>query len=281
MFFQRLSLVVLLVLTTVACHSAASAAGSEPKLSLLPPIAAVAVEPAVAPPGTPRKIIVAGIWPNSCIPTGAKLGFPQSWARTQGVGILLSEPLPFVACFSALTPYRFELEHTPTVAGQIDILVMTSEASPLATGHLVTGSAEAPKALYDMTGAWFDPQSAGSGFMVAHDFGKSDDIFATWHAYDPTTGETRWYWVQQGKWEENGMAWRGVMFESKADPSSCAPPCALPLTQVIYKGAVRLVFSVSITHGGLDASMDFIPTDGPVRRIANLQRFLPRTIVIQ
>ena len=166
MFLQRLS--VLLVLSLTAFGSQA-AEPIKPKLSLLPPIAAVAAVPAVAPPGTPRKIVVAGMWPNGGVPSHAQLGFPPSLAVTPGIGILLTEPLTFVACTTALTPYRFELDYTPTAPGQVEILVMTSRASPLATGTLVTGDAQSPKAYYDVSGAWFDPQTVGSGLMVTHD----------------------------------------------------------------------------------------------------------------
>jgi hypothetical protein len=212
MFLQRLTVVIVLFFAIVSTPAEA--------LSLLPPVAAVAAEPAVAPPGTPRKIVVAGLWPNACVPTQAQLGFPPSWAVTQGLGVLLIEPLTFVACATVLTPYRFELDYTPTVAGQVEILVMTSRASPLATGTLVTGDAQAPKALYDVTGAWFDPQTVGSGLQLIHDFGQSDAIFATWQVFDPATGLARWYALQQGQWTADGLSWRGLLFEVKADPSS-------------------------------------------------------------
>jgi len=279
MFFQRLSLVLVMLLTAV-CGQAADAV--KPKLSLLPPLAAVAADPPVAPPGTPRKIVVAGMWPNGCVPTHAQLGFPPSWAVTPGIGILLVEPLTFVACTTALTPFRFELDYTPTEPGQVEILVMTSRASPLATGTLVTGDAQSPKAYYDVSGAWYDPQTTGSGLQITHDFGQSDTVFASWLVFDPATGLSRWYTLQQGLWQADGLAWRGILYEVKADPSGCSAPCASPLSHVGFVGVVRLTFSPSFVTGGLDAAMDLVPGDGgPPRRLSNLQRFLPRRIVIQ
>lgn len=273
MFLQRLTVVIVLFLAVVSTHAEA--------LSLLPPVAAVAVEPAVAPPGTPRKIVVAGLWPDACVPTHAQLGFPPSWAVTQGLGILLFEPLTFVACATVLTPYRFELDYTPATAGQVEILVMTSRAAPLATGTLVTGDAQSPKAYYDVTGAWFDPQTPGSGLQVIHDFGQTDDIFATWQVFDPATGLSRWYALQQGRWEADGLAWRGLLFEVKADPSTCTAPCAIPFAHVAFLGLARLTFSPSYVHGGLDATMDLLPDGVTPRRVSNLTRFFPRRIVIQ
>jgi hypothetical protein len=276
MSLHRLCILIVLLL------GFASAAASEHKLTLLPPLAAVAVEPPVAPPGTPRKIVVAGMWPNACIPTSAQLGFPPAWAQTEGLGILLTEPLTFVACATALTPYRFELDYTPTKAGQVEILVMTSRASPLATGTLVTGDAQVPKALYDVAGSWYDPQTTGSGLQVTHDYRQTDAIFATWQVFDPATGAPHWYSIQQGQWQPDGLVWRGFIYEITADPSSCAAPCALPVAHVSFVGVLSLTFSVSFVHGGLDAAMDLLPRDGsPSRRVSNLVRFVPHRIVIQ
>ena len=275
------SALLVLFLSFLPCLSAAAGLESQPKLSLLPPIAAVAVEPQVAPLGTPRKIVVAGTWPDACIPTNARLALPPSVATTQGIGILLDMPLSFVACATTLTRYRFELDFTPTQAGQVEILVMTSRASPLATGTLVTGDAQSPKALYDATGAWFDPATAGSGLVLTHDYGQTDQVFATWSVYDPATGAPRWYWVEQGFWEADGRVWKGTLFESTADPSTCTAPCASPLSHVAFRGVVRLAFSVSVASGGLEATMDLVSGDGSLRRLSNLQRFLPRRIVIQ
>jgi hypothetical protein len=278
MLFQRLSVLLVLFLTTLSSHAAEA---TRPKLSLLPPLAAVAAEPAVAPPGTPRKIIIAGLWPTACAPSLAQLGLPPSWAVNQGIGILLTEPFSLVACAAALTPYRFELDYTPTKAGQVEILVMTSRASPLATGTLVTGDAQSPKAFYDVTGAWYDPQTTGSGLQVIHDYGQSDMVFATWQVFDPATGLARWYALQQGQWEADGLAWRGLLYDVKGDPSSCTAPCASPLSHVGFAGVVRLTFSPSYVHGGLDAAMDLVPAGGPPQRLSNLVRLLPHRIVIQ
>lgn len=278
MLLQRVSVLLVLFLTTITSHAAEAV---KPKLSLLPPIAAVAAVPPVAPPGTPRKIVVAGLWPTACIPTHAQLGLPPSWAVNGGIGILLAEPLSLVACAAALTPYRFELDYTPTTAGQVEMLVVTSLAAPLATGTLVTGDAQSPKAYYDVTGAWYDPQTAGSGLMITHDYGQSDDIFASWAVFDPATGLPHWYSLQQGQWQADGLAWRGILFEVKADPSACTAPCPAPLSHVGFVGVVRLTFSPSFVHGGLDAAMDLLPDGAPPRRVSNLVRLLPRRIVIQ
>jgi hypothetical protein len=278
MIFQRLCFLLVVLLAAITGRAADAA---KPKLSLLPPLAAVAAEPAVAPPGTPRKIIVAGLWPNACIPTHAQLGFPPSWAAPQGIGILLTEPLSFVACATVLTSYRFELDYTPTVAGQVEILVMTSRASPLATGTLITGDTQSPKAYYDVTGAWYDPQTTGSGLQIIHDFGQSDGLFATWAVFDPATGLSRWYTLQQGEWQADGLAWRGFLFEVKADPSACIAPCALPLAHVSFVGVARLTFTPNYADGGLDAAMDLLADGATPRRVSNLRRFFPRRIVIQ
>ena len=259
----------------------ALAAGQAMALTLYPPVAAVAAEPPVAAPGVARKLIVAGMWPNGCVPTHAELGFPPSSAVTPGIGIMLAVPQTFAPCTQALTAYRFELDYTPTAPGQVEILVMTNQGSPLATGTLVTGDAGAPKARYDVTGAWFDPESLGSGLQVVHDFGQSDAINATWQVFDPATGLARWYSLQQGGWLADGLVWNGLLFELKADSSPCAAPCPRRFAQVAFIGVARLTFAPSFVHGGLDATLDMVPGDGAPRRVSNLTRFLPRRIVIQ
>ena len=273
MLFPRLLAVILLLAAVVPTPAAA--------LTLLPPVAAVAAEPPVAPPGTPRKLVVAGLWPDACVPTHAQLGFPPSWSVTPGIGILLAVPQTFAPCAAVLTHYRFELDYTPTVAGQVEILVMTTQGSPLATGTLVTGDANAPKARYDVSGAWFDPQTTGSGLQVIHDFGQSDAVHATWQVFDPATGLPHWYTIQQGFWQADGLAWRGLIFEVRADPSPCAAPCPLPFSHVSFLGVAQLTFSPSYVHGGLDATLDLLPDGTTPRRVSNLTRFLPRRIVIQ
>jgi hypothetical protein len=278
MLFKRLSVVIVLFLSAVSSHAADS---GKPKLSLLAPLAAVAADPPVAPPGTPRKIVVAGLWPDACVPTHAQLGFAPSGTGSQGIGILLAEPLTFVACAMVLTPYRFELDYTPAVAGQVEMMVMTSRAAPLATGTLVTGDAQSPKAYYDVSGAWYDPQTTGSGLQITHDFGQGDAVFATWAVFDPATGLSHWYSLQQGMWKADGLTWQGFIYEIKADPSDCTAPCAMPFSHVAFLGVARLAFTPSFVNGGLDATLDLLPDGVTPRRAANLTRFLPRRIVIQ
>jgi hypothetical protein len=276
MRLQRLSALIVLFLSTIPGH-----ADVGHKLSLLAPAASVSVDPAVAPPGTPRKIVVAGMWPDACVPTNAQIGFPPSSSASSDIGILLTQPISIFACATVVTPYRFELSYTPAAAGQAEILVMSSRAAPLAIGTLVTGDAQAPKGLYDVTGAWYDPQTTGSGLQVIHDFGQTDGIVATWQVFDPANGASHWYSLQQGSWQADGLAWSGLLYELKADPSGCTAPCASPFSHVTFVGVARLTFSASFVHGGLDAAMDLLAGDGTPRRIANLQRFFPHRIVIQ
>jgi len=278
MLCRTASVLLVLGLSVASCQSRAAVAESEPKLSILPPVAAVVVSPQIAPPGTRRKITVGGMWPTGCVPTGAALGEPMDPVHP-AIGILLAEPLTFVACTTALTPYTFELEYTPRSAGQLEIVVMTNRASALARGTLVTGDAADPRSIHDVAGAWYDPQTAGSGVMIAHDYGQSDALFATWQVYDPATGASRWYSLQQGRWQDNGLVWLGRLYESKANPTQPCSLCPLPTEQIVDRGGVRLTFSANGASGGLDATLDF--TDpSPPQRLSTLRRFLPNRIVI-
>jgi hypothetical protein len=276
----RLTAITLVLLVAVASCNSASAAPAEDgaKLSLIPPLMGVHAEPRVAPPGTPRKIVVAGTWPNGCVPTAAVLGPPQSQPKPT-LGVLLIEPQTLVACTTALTPYRLEVDYTPQAAGQLEIHVMTNQAKALGRGTLVTGDAADPRAIYDVAGAFFDPQTSGSGVMIAHDYGRSDVLFGTWQIYEAGTGSPRWFSLQSGRWSADGLAWEGTLYETKAGPTPC-PLCPMPAELVIDRGRVRLAFSVNGANGGLDAAFDFLPASGPPQRISNLRRFLPDRLVI-
>jgi hypothetical protein len=266
-------------LCVASCQSMAAAADSEPKLTLAPPLVLVGVMPQVAPPGTLRKIVVSGVWPNGCVPTSASLGTPANFGKP-ALGVLLFEPLTLVACTSALTPYRFEFDYRPLSAGQLDIVVMTNLATALGKGTLVTGGTQDPRAAYDASGAWYDPQTSGSGLMIAHDFGGTDDVFATWQVYDPATGLARWYTLQQGRWHPDGLVLEAMLYETLAAVSSTCLTCPLPAQQIIERGHVRLTFSVNGANGGLDALLELAPANGPTQRLASLRRFLPDRIVV-
>jgi hypothetical protein len=277
--YLKSALLVALALCAASCQTVAAAAGPEPKLTIAPSLVAVGVTPPVAPPGTLRKIVVSGVWPNGCAPTSATLGLPLASGRP-AIGVLLFEPQTLVVCTSALTPYRFEFEYRPPSAGQLDILVMTNLGTALGKGTLVTGSAQDPRAAWDISGAWYDPQTSGSGLMIAHDFGGSDAVFATWQVYDPATGLARWYTLQEGRWNPNGSVLEATLYETFAAPSTACLTCPRPAQQIVDRGHVRLTFSVNGANGGLDAVLELAPATGPAERLASLRRFLPERIVL-
>lgn len=280
---MNVAILVGLSLSIVARLAAAGPIESEPKLTVLASQVAVGVTPQIAPPGTPRKIVVAGLWPNGCVPVDAELSEAAGYGKPTLV-VTLTEPLTFAACTAALTHYRFEIDYTPRAAGQLDIVAITTLAKAVGKGTLVTGDASDPRAIHDVAGAWYDPQTSGSGLMIAHDYGQSDAVFATWAVYEPASGAPRWFSLQQGQWQADGLAWKGFAYETKADPRSDPTPCALcptPLSHVVFHGLVRLTFAVSFVHGGLDATLDLLPAGAPPQRLANLRRFVPHRIVIQ
>lgn len=274
------SVPVLLCLVVASTCTSAAPAPTEggPKLSILPPIAAASVEPRVAPPGTPRRIVISGTWPTGCVPTGAVLHEPVN-VHKPAIGVIVSEPMTLVACTAALTPYQLSVSYTPTASGQTEVIVMSSLGKVLAEATIVTGDAANPRALLDAAGAYFDPATAGSGVMIAHDYRRSDQLFATWQIYEQGTGAPRWFSIQQGTWSVDGTAWTGSLYETRGGPAVCAL-CPMPLEQVIYRGQVRFTFSVNGANGGLDAALDLLPAGGAPQRLSNLRRFLPERLVI-
>lgn len=273
------SIPALLCLVVASTCSSAAPANAEagPKLSILAPIAAAYVEPRVAPPGTPRRIVISGTWPTGCVPTGAALHEPVN-VHKPAIGVIVAEPLTLVACTAALTPYQLSVPYTPTVAGQVEVIVMSNLGKVLAEATIVTGDSSNPHAIRDVAGAYYDPATSGSGVMIAHDFRRTDMLFATWQVYEPATGLPRWFSLQSGSWSVDGTMWEGRLYETKAGPTPCAL-CPMPAEQIIDRGLVRLRFSENGANGRLDADMEIVPTGGAVQRFT-MRRFLPDRLVI-
>jgi hypothetical protein len=241
-------------------------------------VATVSAIPPVAPPGVARRLVVSGIWPTACIPAIAQVAEGPFAFRPRAVVILLAELQAPAACAAAPTSFRHEVEFTPESAGQRDILVVTNLAGAVARGTLVTGSALEPRARYDATGTWYDPRTGGSGLMVIHDFGATDRLFATWQVYG-TDGTARWYSVQEGAWSADGLAWNGLLYETKAAEATCEL-CPVVATAPVRVAFVRLAFSATGQTGGLVAAMNVISSVvSPSVQQFSLVRLLPSRVV--
>ena len=264
------------VVTAGLLAFAHGARAEEAKLTPPLPFISIGVDPAVAAPNVRRKIIVSGIWPTGCPPTSAYVSTSPNYTKA-ALGIVLLEPLTLIACTTVLAPYRFELDYTPTAVGQMEVVVMAQPTGYLGRGTLVTSTISAPRALRDVSGAWYDPQTNGSGMMIAHDFGGTDEVFITWEVYD-TGGIPRWYTIQGARWSPDGTTMGGLLYETRAGTQAC-PTCPVPMQAITSLEFVTLTFSVDGANGGLNAAMYRLTPNGP-SQIANLRRFLPNRIVV-
>jgi hypothetical protein len=214
--------------------------------TLLPPptIALVQVTPLNAPPGTERTVVIAGQWPDSCVP-GI---FVDSSLVAQIRTIFISRvtnPIGGRVCLQVLTPYRFEFAYTPTVTGITRVLVNGS-ASTRGEGKIITSTDNAPRAAKDISGNWYDPDSNGSGLTFTHGYLTSDTVFGTWYVYD-RSGVARWYSIQNVVWKDNG-SFEGVLYETAAPPGKCPmvitdPACPQASTSIKQIGTVKATFT--------------------------------------
>jgi len=257
---------VLLAIATLAYPSGRGDGETGTKLSPVPPVLGITVEPLVAPPGVKRTIHVGGFSTDACVPTEARIGRGR---QTLDVAVLLTVPPTTAVCAQAFATWSFSLEFTPDMAGNRDILVMTTEPGALGRGTLVTSYSTAVRSKFNINGAWYDPATNGSGMTFDHRYGGSDTVFATWQIYD-ANGDPRWLSLQQTRWTGDGSVLEGTMYGTKSSPSYCAT-CPSLLTQVEALGEARITFS--IVQGRLRGAFDSVHAGG-TQRIADMVQLL-------
>lgn len=266
---------LLLALGLTGCFPARAQAPA--KLTPPPPVFMLTVAPLVAAPGVPRTLTMTGYFPDGCVPVSARLVPPVIATNRRELGVIMAMPPNFLACTQALTPYRLEFTYTPEVAGQEELVAFTEAGAIAGRGTIVTSAPAAPRAYRDVGGAWSDPVTNGSGMMIAHDFGGTDQLFVTWQIYD-NAGNPRWLTLQQGRWNAEGTTYEGRLYETRSAAPPC-PVCAAPVGELIDRGRGRLAFTVNGANGRLAAAFDELPAGAEPRRLGNLQRFLPDRIV--
>lgn len=147
---------------------------------------------------------VTGLWRNSCVPRNATLS-GSGFRRVLTLGVLPSE----ISCSQALTPYsvdtavRFEDRNNEDV-GTVHVAIVSSEGEWLGEQDLTVqgpSSSSAKISAFNVDGAWYFPETSGSGLTLSHDkTGKVDSVWGFWTNYGPT-GSPQWYLFQDAKWE--------------------------------------------------------------------------------
>jgi hypothetical protein len=214
----------------------------------------------------PRRIIVESEFPGGCALSSPVVDAAS--AKQTGVLIVRVAAAP---CGPAPTPNRIEVSYTPTTSGVERIVVVQSDGTEtriLAESRMRTGfrprdttipgpgipvpvNYPSDKALSDITGAWFDPSTSGSGLLFTHNFNGSDTMFGTWYMYD-TNGNARWFTIQDMEWTGGGSEFVGKLYETRAASGGA---CTL---QTCVGNSSRAVASNALTEVG---SVRFTFTD--------------------
>lgn len=216
------------------------AAPAQTDLTVRPFTAIVSVDPVIAGPDVRRTISVSGAWPDSCVPVSATL--TDDPLRTGAPLIIrLQVPQTFAPCLAVITPFSLRVSFTPSQGGARRLLAVTSDGRFLGEGELVTQYVGKPRSLYDLTGAWFDPATSGSGLVLLHSFFDSDILAGGWFLYD-NQGKSRWYSIQLGHWVTPTEFIASLLeFESALGGcGSAAAVCPLPNSSYRQTGTVNI-----------------------------------------
>jgi hypothetical protein len=248
-------------------------ANADVKVSVPTPPVATIVTPLVGDVKVERKIRVFGEWPDSCPPISASLdtAFSQ-FTRTINVRLLLL--LTSVPCPREPRSYSYELSWTPTVPGitKVDVYATTGGGgeSYRATNSIVVAPEKTVWAYGDISGLWYDPDTAGSGLTFIHNYRVSNVVFGTWYVYD-NAGLPRWYSLQEGVWKNNGEVLEGKLLESRGAPcvATVLTIAACPTTVIpppIEVGTFRATFRGlgNVIGGPVTATIDAIAPNGAV-----------------
>jgi hypothetical protein len=257
-----------LAVSLAGAPSAAADTGAS-KLTPAPYGVFISVNPRTAAPGEERTITVTGFWSSTCGPRAVTLQPPGTSVQF-GLGVRIELPPSTQICTADLRPYTYALSHTPREAGQTDIIAVTQEGQPLARSTIVTALRNQPRAVFDVAGAWMDPLFLGSGLMIAHGFGRDDEVFITWQSYDDAR-QARWLTIQEARWTGDGSQLEGNLLQTFGTPTGCLA-CPPPGAPFIRQGKVRLSFAVNGANGGLEAILDRLLENGQTERISTFRR---------
>jgi hypothetical protein len=253
------NLVASFFLAAVSLFAVASAfAQSGPTGPTPPPYTPViTVTPAVAAVGVERQITVSGQWPSGCIPQGIT-PLREAASLTRALPIRLEIPLTLVACTAAITPYSYSTTFTPTTSGDYRLIVYGNDGLTSHEVLMTVRSTDPNRALYNLTGSWFDPATSGSGVVFIHGYSTTDTVFGAWFMYGQN-GEARWYSIQEGRWRD-ATEWNGTLYETTAAPQSCEnnlSVCPLPFRNLRRVGTARITMS-----GRFDVKLEALTTAG-------------------
>jgi hypothetical protein len=197
----------------IITKSAASIDPLTPIITVVPDVELVNVS---------RTIVISGQHLAGC-PYVSPVIDGQAGRLIDGVVIRL-EPVPTLAPCSTLSRqnFRFELPYTPTRAGAERVIVTTGGVIRSESNVRTATNGGQTRAVGNITGAWYDPATNGSGLLFEHNFRNSDAVFGTWFLYDTNTNP-RWLSIQNIVWQVGGTEITGDLFETRATAFICDP----------------------------------------------------------
>jgi hypothetical protein len=241
------------------------------KLSPRPPIAILKFEPTSVKVGELVTPTLSGIWPDGCAPESAKLtGGPYRML----LSFKLPGPAELILCTAAQKSYRIELPPVKfDLAGRYDIQLVSDRGLIYQPTTLTVNEVGKSFAANNVSGAWYDPKTAGSGLILAHtSTGQIDRLFGTWFFY-AENGVPTWLVLQDAIWESPTKV-LGSLYQTTGPQIACVLPCsweARASTKIERVGTFVLNFPEA-NNGAL------ILTDnnGSARPIVVLERLLPQ-----
>ncbi len=169
-----------------------------------------------------RTIIISGQHLAGC-PYNPPVIDGQAGRLIDGVVVRL-ELVPTLAPCNTLSRqnFRFELPYTPMSAGAERVIVTTGGVIRSESNVRTATNGGRTRAVGNITGAWYDPATNGSGILFEHNFRNSDAVFGTWFLYDANTNP-RWLTIQNIVWQAGGTEFTGDLFETRSAPVACDP----------------------------------------------------------
>jgi hypothetical protein len=165
---------------------------------ILPPYT-INVGPLIAEAGKPRTLVISGIWPSGCIPQSAAINTFGSGGLSDVI-ISLTVPPPNSPCTLATQPFSVSTTITPEKVGVQKLTAVTTNGQFVANGEIVTSSLAAQRALFDVSGLWYNPAVPGWGLAFTHQHSGSGAAFGSWYVYR-ADGSQKWYTLQDITWD--------------------------------------------------------------------------------
>jgi hypothetical protein len=194
--------------------------------------------PLVAPTNTARRISVSGVWSNGCPPVGATVA-SETTTEPRTLLIRLTEVLPLVACTQVLTPFRVELDYTPSAQGLLYISLLRGDGNTAATG--VLGVTDGSAASANLSGTWFDAPRVGSLLMMTHSVVQPATLVGSWNLF-ARDGEAKWYFFHSSRRTVVPNVYEAEIYEYQSAANADCPVSACPAPGFTGKqiGTVRL-----------------------------------------